>query len=98
MTEQTHNEQIQGELKKLRGQIDEFDLAIVELLISRMEVIKDVGQVKKENNIPFIQEARWREIVAKTQEAAKSSDLNPELILKVFKAIHEESLEVQKKQ
>ena len=52
-------------LSELRSQIDKIDDELLELLVRRMRVSRDIGQYKKEHNMPILQAKRtktcWRD-------------------------------------
>ena len=84
-------------LTKLRGEINLLDKQLIELLSERMEVVEKIGRVKKEGNVAILQRSRWREVIQKTIELGEQHNLSTNFIEKVFKAIHQESIQHQKK-
>lgn len=52
-----------NKLKDFRKQIDEIDEQIVNLLAKRMQVVEKVGQYKKENNLPPLDNSRWQKVI-----------------------------------
>jgi len=74
------------QLDSLRKQIDEIDDLIVSLLAKRMETVKKVGQLKKKNNIPVLDESRWQKVIKSKKGFVK----------KIWKVIHDEALVVEK--
>lgn len=54
-------------LDKYRGQIDSLDREIISLLDERFEVTEKVGNYKKENNIPVLNQNREAAIIAKLE-------------------------------
>ena len=74
------------QLENLRKQIDEIDESIVNLLAKRMKAVKKVGQLKKKQNIPALDSARWQKII-KTKKG---------YVKKIWKIIHSEALKVEK--
>ena len=46
------------ELEKLRGQIDEIDAALIELLQRRMDVAAGIAAYKRENGLPVLDASR----------------------------------------
>jgi chorismate mutase len=50
---------------------------------------------KKQNNITILQTSRWDEILKHRIEQAARKGLGEEFIIKVFRAIHEESINHQ---
>ena len=62
-----------------------------------MKVANDIGALKKENNVAVLQNKRWNEILGKMILDGEDRDLSEEFILRVFKAIHQESINKQEK-
>ena len=52
-------------LTELRSQIDKLDDELLELLTRRMRVSRDIGQYKKEHNMPVLQAQRYDELLAR---------------------------------
>ena len=84
-------------LSKMRTQIDEFDGKLLEILAKRMNVADQIGALKKEKNVAILQNNRWNEILGKMILDGESKGLSEEFILKIFKAIHQESINHQEK-
>lgn len=84
-------------LDRYRTLISDLDFQLIELLAQRMKICEKIGKLKKENNIAIFQPDRWQEIHNYALVKAKETGMSPEFIEKVFKAIHEESIEVQNK-
>ena len=84
-------------MKKLRANIDVLDATLVELLGKRMKVADEIGQVKKEANVAVLQNTRWNEILGKMILDGEKKGLSEEFVLRLFKAIHQESISHQDK-
>ena len=84
-------------LSKLRTQIDEFDGKLLEILDKRMKVADAIGLLKKEKNVAILQNSRWNEILGRMILDGEEKGLSEEFILKIFKAIHQESIHHQEK-
>ena len=84
------------ELQKLRAQIDVADNQLLENLGKRMLIAEAIGQLKKEKNVAVLQSKRWNEILGKMVLEGMQHNLSEEFILKLFKAIHQESINHQK--
>jgi chorismate mutase len=95
--EQDDEEGYQSKLGMLRSQIDIIDNSIIESLGKRMKTADAIGGLKKERNVAVLQSKRWNEILGKMILQGKEQDLSEEFILKVFKAIHQESIVHQEK-
>ena len=84
-------------LSKLRTQIDEFDEKLLEILSKRMKISDQIGLLKKEKNVAILQNQRWNEILGRMILDGEEKGLSEEFILKIFKAIHQESISHQEK-
>ena len=83
------------DLAELREQIDKYDDKLLNLLESRMRVVADIGRHKKASNITILQTKRWDDILKKRISLGGRMGLSEEFILKVFQAIHQESINHQ---
>ncbi|MFC1884758.1 chorismate mutase [Thermodesulfobacteriota bacterium] len=89
------NQLVLSSIEELRNQIDNYDDKLMEILDLRMEVAKKIGKYKKQNNITILQTSRWDEVLRSRIEEARRKGLGEEFIIKVFRAIHEESINHQ---
>ncbi len=85
------------ELQVLRSKIDTSDNKILQILGTRMQIAKEIGTLKKKNNVAILQSERWDEILQTMIELGKKNNLSEAFVIKLFKAIHQESIEHQKK-
>lgn len=86
-----------NQINTLRTQIDIEDNKILEILGKRMKVVDAIGILKKENNVAILQTKRWNEILKKMIKEGEENNLSEEFILRMYKAIHQESINHQKK-
>ena len=84
-----------SKLEQLRKQIDNLDFKILDLLSERMEIVREIGAYKKENNITILQIERWTEIFASRMEKAEKMGTAPDFIESLINAIHQESIRQQ---
>jgi chorismate mutase len=84
-------------LSNLRTQIDVVDHKLTEILGKRMKIADEIGGLKKKNNVAILQNKRWNEILGKMILEGKEFDLSEEFVLKIYKAIHQESINHQKR-
>ena len=91
----THNDHVKSALDELRNKIDFYDDQLLDIVEQRMEVVKSIGQIKKENNMSILQNTRWEEIIYKSIEKGAQKGLSREFINRAFKAIHQESINLQ---
>ena len=84
-------------LLQLRGQIDEIDEELFNLLSRRMDVATHIGQYKKENNISILQQARWNDIRKKAIQKGSERGLSEEFMTVLLMGIHQESINHQER-
>ncbi len=84
-------------LTKYRAQIDSYDEKIIESLGKRMQIADEIGLLKKHKNVAILQNKRWNEILGKMILEGEQQGLSEEFILKLYKAIHQESITHQEK-
>lgn len=85
------------ELEKFRSEIDIIDEQLISVLSKRMDVARKIGALKKDKNVAILQNRRWNEILGNMILEGDSLNLSKEFIVKVFKSIHQESINNQKK-
>lgn len=85
------------EMIKLRANIDVADSKILEILGNRMKIAEKIGALKKEKNVAVLQNKRWNEILGRMILDGEERGLSEEFILRLFKAIHQESITHQEK-
>ncbi|RRQ47871.1 3-deoxy-7-phosphoheptulonate synthase [Maribacter algicola] len=86
-----------SKLSNLRAQIDVIDNQLIDILGKRMKVSDNIGALKKERNVAVLQSNRWNQILGAMILEGESKGLSEEFILKMFKAIHQESINHQEK-
>ena len=84
-------------LSNYRAKIDMIDNDLVEILGKRMILSDKIGKLKKDKNVAVLQSKRWNEILGKMILEGKDYGLSEEFVLKIFKAIHQESINHQNK-
>jgi chorismate mutase len=87
----------QATIEEMRLQIDKYDDMIIDIFHKRMQVAEKIGRYKKENNITILQTKRWDEILNKRIRQGEKKQLSPEFITKIYRAIHQESINHQEK-
>jgi chorismate mutase len=93
----TEEDDYNTEMIKLRANIDIADSKLLELLGNRMKVAEQIGALKKSKNVAVLQNKRWNEILGKMVLDGEEKGLSEEFILRLFKAIHQESIGHQEK-
>lgn len=82
-------------LSALRSQIDEADDNLIELLVKRMRIAREIGQHKKEHGIAVLQPARYTEVVDKRVAQGQLCGMDGRFMKVIFEAIHSESVRQQ---
>ncbi|MGI9550667.1 MAG: chorismate mutase [Aurantibacter sp.] len=85
------------ELSNLRAQIDVIDNQLIDTLGKRMKIADGIGALKKQKNVAVLQSTRWNEILGKMILEGEGRGLSEEFVLRMFKAIHQESINHQEK-
>ena len=84
-----------AELLALRGEIDDIDRDLLQLLARRMEVSSQIGEYKKRKGLTVVQMERWKKLLADHIAAGNKLGLDVALINDVFEAIHQASIRRQ---
>lgn len=84
-------------LEGLRRQIDQWDDEILRTIGNRMKISEQIGRYKKEQSITILQPNRWNEIIEDRLAKGINLGLSEEFIVKLFKEIHQESINHQTK-
>ncbi len=84
-------------INNLRTQIDIIDNQLIETLGKRMKVSDGIGELKRQRNVAVLQTNRWNAILGKMILEGESKGLSEEFVLRMFKAIHQESINHQEK-
>ncbi len=82
-------------LKPYRARIDAIDDKIVDLLATRMDIVREVGVVKARENIATVQSDRVVEVRERCAERGMKMGLNPGMIRKIYTAIIDEAHEME---
>lgn len=92
-----HDSAFNEKIDKLRLHIDEFDSKLIQALGQRMRIADEIGLLKKENNVAVLQSSRWKQVLERMNAEGLPENLSREFILKLFRAVHEESIMHQEK-
>lgn len=82
-------------LDTLRSRIDGIDHEIIEILASRMEIVKQIANYKKQNKVTALQINRWTQILEDRLSTARKLNLDETFIKIIFQLIHEDSVRQQ---
>jgi len=91
------NEIFKNEMEKNRKKIDFVDAQLLDLLMQRMEIVKEIGFYKKKNKLTILQLKRWIKIIKTRTENAKKLGMSENFVKKILELIHKESILYQEK-
>lgn len=93
--ESANNPDFENRLDMLRNRIDAIDSELLEMLSSRVEIVKEIGQYKKDNNVTALQINRWTQLMENRVNLGKNLDLDETFVKILFQLIHEDSVRMQ---
>jgi len=79
-------------LKNFRDQITQVDKEILFLFAKRFEISGAIGKIKKENNLPILDQNRFDELLGELKKEGKSYKLDENFVEDIWNRIHRESL------
>ncbi len=82
-------------LESIREKIDSIDQQLIELLGHRMDLVKKIGEYKKDNNVAVIQLRRWEQMVTSRVELGRSLGLDEEYVKALLRLVHKEAIRKQ---
>lgn len=85
----------EDQLQHLRLEIDKLDAEFIQILSRRMDLIGEIGNYKKQNDITVFQLKRWTEMLQQRLRAGLDQGIDEEFLSQLLKLIHKESLRIQ---
>jgi chorismate mutase len=79
----------------IRNEIDVIDNNLIALIAKRMEFVREIGIMKRDNNLPLLQLGRWKQILYTRLKKSGQKHLSRSFIREIFEEIHQESLRIQ---
>ncbi|GAP69830.1 3-deoxy-D-arabinoheptulosonate-7-phosphate synthase [Bacteroidales bacterium 6E] len=93
--ESADNPMFENQLEVLRNRIDALDTELLEVLSSRMDIVKEIGLYKKEHNVTALQINRWAQLMDARIKMGEKLNLNRTFTQILFQLIHEDSVRMQ---
>nr|WP_319572826.1 chorismate mutase [uncultured Draconibacterium sp.] len=93
--ENAGNPDFDNQLDVLRNRIDAIDAELLETLASRVQIVKQIGEYKRDNNVTALQINRWTQLMENRVKLGKSMDVNETFVKILFQLIHEDSVRMQ---
>ena len=88
-------EVINTRMAGIRKKIDELDTLLLSNLSHRMDLAREIGELKKEHNVSILQLERWKEVMEQCMNKADEKGLYREFVRNIFIQIHDESIRLQ---
>ena len=83
------------DLQSLREEIDQLDEQLWEVIGKRADVVRQIGEWKRQHGEQVVQPERWQEVLQHCQSVADKHGLSETVILEVMEAIHNESVRIE---
>jgi chorismate mutase len=93
--ENANNPDFESQLDVLRNRIDAIDTELLETLSARVDIVKKIGQYKKDHNVTALQINRWTKLMDDRVNIGKKFELNENFVKTLFQLIHEDSVRMQ---
>ncbi|MBO3700049.1 bifunctional 3-deoxy-7-phosphoheptulonate synthase/chorismate mutase type II [Roseivirga sp. E12] len=87
-----------SELDEFRQKIDLVDTQIIELLSDRFQMIKQIGEYKREHNLAVYQPNRWHDVMESRINSGVKKNMTEKFMKSFLFAVHEESVKMQEAQ
>ena len=83
------------DLASLREEIDQVDEQLWEVIGKRADVVRQIGEWKRQHGEQVVQPERWQEVLQHCQSVADKHGLSETVIQEVMEAIHNESVRIE---
>jgi chorismate mutase len=94
-TEFSNSEEFASRINELRAQVDYTDEHLIKILGRRMEIVREIGSLKRSSKVSALQPQRWQEIIANRITEGVEYRLSEDFIFQIFESIHEEAIRHQ---
>ncbi len=84
-----------SEFASYRKQIDDIDDALMRLIAKRMEVSREIGELKREKGLAVFQPFRYNETMRRCDDYCMDTKLDAGTMKDIFEVIHSESVRQQ---
>ncbi len=89
------NIEFENKLEELRAKIDEVDYELIDIIARRLDLVKQIGEYKRNSNITILQLKRWRNVIQDRLKKGVEKGLSKKLLIDLFELVHEESIRLQ---
>jgi chorismate mutase-like protein len=88
-------DEIQDALCSCRDRLDACDARLLECIRERFSIIMEVGEIKREKNIPVMQEGRVNAVVTRARAFAVDHGLSPDAMEEVYRLLIAEACRLE---
>lgn len=85
------------DLERIRGAINKIDASILQHLSQRMDLVRELGELKKSADLPIIDKEREKVLFARLEELGREYGLSSVYIHDLWEIVLRESIQEQKK-
>jgi chorismate mutase len=86
---------VKRQIARLRAEISQIDVKILEDLSERMKWVEAIGRLKQEHGIPVLQINRWESLLEDHVGRAAKLGLDEEFVKDIFELIHAQAVKRQ---
>lgn len=83
------------DLQSLRTEIDQLDEQLWEIIGQRAELVRQIGEWKRQHGEQVVQPERWQQVLQHCRTLARQHGLSEALVREVMEAIHKESVRIE---
>ena len=83
------------DITSLREEIDQLDEQLWEIIGKRADVVRQVGEWKRQHGERVLQPQRWQQVLQHCQTIADKYGLSETIVQEVMQAIHNESVRIE---
>lgn len=89
------SESVDADFMSYRSRLDEIDDKLMELLVKRMAISREIGAVKRDKGLTVFQPFRYNETIERYTRYCAGSKIDIEAVKSIFEAVHTESIRQQ---
>lgn len=86
---------VNADFHSYRTRMDEIDDKLMELLVKRMSISREIGALKREKGLTVFQPFRYNETIERYTKCCADGKIDIDAVKSVFEAIHTESIRQQ---
>ena len=86
---------VNADFLSYRNRLDEIDDMLMELLVKRMAISREIGAVKREKGLTVFQPFRYNKTIDRYTKYCSDSKMDIEAVKSIFEAVHSESIRQQ---